>query len=337
MPYFLLILLMLSANLSFACRCAFTDLSATVARSTYIALVRIKEILPADVDSLKYLDENRFKIVVEELKHFKGTHRTEIIVDGGHPKFNTWTSCDFDIYANEEWVVFGREDRGYSIMYACSNSIRLKDSSGFIDWQYQRGVKELTFLEEYFHLPGKSFTKRDGALKRFYTNGQAERLENFSRGKREGKVLYFYPDGSLYGEGTYRRGMLHNDFRWYARNGELISRIHYTMGVVTDTTLHFNIYQSRLKGTLLHIYDYRGEIKASKSYKGHISAGLLERETLYLKGASEYQIREYYPSGQLKSVLNMPSIAGQFDYTQYDESGKLLRQSNRTDRGLLSP
>src|SRR5690606_25492835 len=91
----------------YACSCAILGgLSKTdIDKTDYIALVRIKEILPIKVEAPKYYDTNSYiKIVVEEISHYKGGHFTEIIVASGHHKFNTWTSCDFGMSEKEEWI-----------------------------------------------------------------------------------------------------------------------------------------------------------------------------------------------------------------------------------------
>jgi len=85
MRYFLLFLFIITTKALEACSCSFLgELSKTdIDKTDYIALVRIKEILPVKVDSPKYFDANSyFKIIVEEISHYKGNHFTEIIVSG---------------------------------------------------------------------------------------------------------------------------------------------------------------------------------------------------------------------------------------------------------------
>ncbi|MHA4875500.1 hypothetical protein, partial [Enterococcus faecium] len=69
MRYIILFFLTILTEAIFACSCGFLgELSKTdIDKTDYIALVRIKEILPAKVDSPQYYDANSyFKIIVEE-------------------------------------------------------------------------------------------------------------------------------------------------------------------------------------------------------------------------------------------------------------------------------
>lgn len=75
MKYLLTVLLILFTKVILACSCGFLgELSKIdIDKTDYIALVRIKEILPTKVDSPIYYDANSyFKIVVEEISHYKG-------------------------------------------------------------------------------------------------------------------------------------------------------------------------------------------------------------------------------------------------------------------------
>ena len=146
-------LLILSKNL-FACRC---DLplefsKKDIDQADYIALVKIKKILP--LQDHAFLNNpyryNYFKIVIREKRNYKTHKFKEIIVMGGHPKFNTWTSCDYDMNENEEWIVFGKHERGKVVVNSCSRSARFIQYPATNDYRSQNALEKIKFLDNFF-------------------------------------------------------------------------------------------------------------------------------------------------------------------------------------------
>lgn len=338
MRHILTFLLLLFTKLALACSCGpLGELSKIdIDKTDYITLVRIKEILPVKVDSPKYYDSNSFiKIIVEELSHYKGNHFTEIIVASGHPKFNKWTSCDFDMNEKEEWVIFAEYDKGKPFVYPCWRTIKYKQVNGFRDWQYKRGIKELLFLDEFFNKESQNISNRKGKVKYFFPNGNIDRIEHYKKGKLHGEIKYFFPDGALYGKGYYKRGLLNKTFYWYYHDGAIEKKTVYNKGLMVDTSIYYVKTANGYSPFFVSVYNKKGELLLFQHYEGNGLKRYLWTENVYDPKSHKEKTIFYFESGQIRSVqyrLNKKYIG---DYTEYDEQGKIIRQWKYDENGKV--
>jgi antitoxin component YwqK of YwqJK toxin-antitoxin module len=338
MRYLLLFCFIFLTEALFACRCGFLgELSKTdIDKTDYIALVRIKEILPVKVDSPKYYDANSyFKIVVEEISHYKGTHFTEIIIAGGHPKFNTWTSCDFGMNEQEEWIIFAQYDKNKPFVYPCWRTAQYRQADGFRDWQYQSGLKDVSFLDTFFDKKSKTITKRNGEVKHYFSNGNVEKIEHYKKGKLHGQIEYFFPDGKLYGKGFYYKGLLHKTSNWYYKDGAIEKRTTYNKGLKVDTSIYYIKTANGYHPFFVSVYNKKGDIILFQEYGGDWKKRYLWTETEYEPNVNKEKITFYFESGKVRSVQYRLNRKDFGDYIEFDEQGKIVRQWKYDENGKV--
>lgn len=338
MRYLLLFFFTILTETLFACRCDFLgELSKTdIEKTNYIALVRIKEILPAKVDSPKYYDaEIYFKIVVEEVSHYKGNHFTEIIIAGGHPKFNTWTSCDFGMNEKEEWMIFAQYDKGKPIVYPCWRTTKYRQADGFRDWQYQRGLKEVSFLDSFFKKISPTNIARNGEVKYYFPNGNIEKVEHYRNGKMHGEIKYYFPDRKLYGKGFYHKGLLDRTFNWYYHDGAIEKKTTYNKGLKVDTSIYYIRTANGYHPFFVSVYDKKGEIVLFQEYGGDWKKRYLRKETVYEPEAQKEKITFYFVNGKVNSVQYRLNGKDFGDYIEFDEQGKIVRQWKYDENGKV--
>lgn len=329
MRYLLLFSFILLTKSLFACDCVnLRKLSKTdIDKTDYIALVRIKEILSVKVDSPKYFDANSyFKIVVEEISHYKGSHFTEIIVAGGHPKFNTWTSCDFGINEQEEWIIFAQYNKGIPFVYPCWRTTQYRQGDGHRDWQYQRGVKEVSFLDSFFQkISHPSITKK-GEVKYYFPNGNIEKVEHYKNGKMHGEIKYFYPDGKVNGKGFYKKGLLDKQFNWYYHDGGIEKSTVYNKGLKVDTSIYYTKTANGYHPFYVSVYNKKGELILFQEYGGNWNKRFLWTETVYDPNTKKEKITFFFESGEVRSVQYRLNRKNFGDYIEFDEQGNIIRQ-----------
>lgn len=335
MRYSFLFFFILLSEFLFACSCDYLgELSKPdIDKTEYIALVRIKKILPVTIDSPKYyLSNDYFKIEVEEITHYKGNHFTEIIVAGGHPKFNTWTSCDFGMNEKEEWIIFAQQDKGKPVVYPCWRTKQYRQADGVRDWQYQSGLKEVSFLDSFFHKKPTNI-KRKGEVRHYFPNGMLEKTEYFKNGKLDGKIEYFFPDGKLFGKGVYYKGFLDKTFIWYYPDGAIEKKTTYNKGIKIDTSVYYIKYANGYLPFSITVYNKMGKVVLFQEYARNRKERYLWTETIYEPALHKEKIIFYYKSGKIRSVQYRLNNKDYSDYIEYDEQGKIIRQWKYDENG----
>ena len=116
MPRYLLIFLpLLFASYGFSCDCEYESLSNAFIRSDFVAKVKISEIY--NQDSLTY------DIKFEILESYKGPELTSATVLSGSENGPIWTSCDFYVKQDEEWIIFAIQNNAGKYNFGmCSKS-----------------------------------------------------------------------------------------------------------------------------------------------------------------------------------------------------------------------
>jgi antitoxin component YwqK of YwqJK toxin-antitoxin module len=336
MKYLLLFIFIILTKPLLACDCIIlSELSKNdIDKTDYIALVRIKEILPVKVDSPRYTTNSYFKIVVEEITHYKGNHFAELIVDGGNAKFNSSTSCDFGMNEKEEWMIFAQYDKGKPLVYSCSRTQKYRQLNGFRDWQYQRGLKETVFLDSFFHKEPPDINRR-GEVKYYFPNGNLEKIEHCKKGKLHGKIEYFFPDGKLYGKGYYNKGLLDKDFIWYYPDGAVEDRSTYNKGLKIDSSIYYIKYAYGYHPYFVSVYNKLGEVILFQEYGGNWNKRYLYSETIYNPKDHKEKIVYYFEGGQIMSVQYRLNKKDFGDYIEYNEQGKIIRQWKYDENGKV--
>lgn len=328
---------MFLSSVALSCDClGLGELSKNdIDKADYIALVKIKEILSLKADStFPFKQENFFKAIIEESSLYKGTHVAEIIVAGGNFKFQTWTSCDFGMNENEEWVIFGRYIKGKVFIYPCGRTIKYRQVDGFRDWQTQFGIRELNFLDEYFKKSGSSNQRKNGELKYFFPNGNIEKIEHYKRGKLQGDIEYYFPDGKLYGKGNYHKSKLDKIFTWYFRSGNIEQVTTYSNGIKIDTS----VYYTQIKGhypIVIYVYNKKGELLLFQEFTA--LEHYLRNETIYDIENKKEKIIFYYPNGKIQTIGYRINKKDWGEYIEYDELGNIIRKWKYDENGKVIP
>lgn len=299
-----LFLLLLSMSKCLACDCVPIGSLTVDALNAYksIALVKVIEV----IEPYHRADRNGFpayKIKVKTIEHYKGDTLTELIVDGGHPKFGTWTSCFFQLYEGEEWLVFTRDfEKNQGIIQPCDRNVPHRAISGLQYWQYQWTFKTLKFLDSVYQKPTK-FVKK-GKHEEFYANGQKEIEEVYKFGKLSGLKKIWYPNGKILGELVYKKGKLNGITKWYLEKGDLGKLIEYRKG----REVYSKIYNLSLN---------------DKIFKGYY----LEQEIFYDWKKGLVTNNYYYLSGQIahKDQISLKTGLRIGLDQQWDLTGKLIR------------
>lgn len=298
-----LILLLLWQNSVVACECVPLGKLTENELKNYqsIALVKVTKI----VESYQRLRESPFpayKIQVKTLEHYKGDTLIELIVDGGHPKFETWTSCPLHLNEGEEWLIFTRPlEQNQQIIQVCDRNTPYRAVTGLRYWQYTWMFSTLAFLDSVYH---KTKFAKKGKHEAFYENGQKEVEEVYKHGKLSGLRQIWYPNGQIFAEMLYKRGKLNGVTKWYNEKGNLVRWIEY----VENQEVHSKTYRTNLTEKGIEVYYLDEEI--FKDWKKNIAIHLY-----------------YHPNGKIgykskKSLKTGRSIGLE---EQWDETGKLIR------------
>jgi antitoxin component YwqK of YwqJK toxin-antitoxin module len=341
----LLFIVMLYSTYTMACTCSNYGSLTVEELKDYksIALVKVVEITE------QYKPEDKkyyaYKIKVKTIEHYKGDTLIEIIVDGGHHKFNTWTSCDLGIQEGDEWIFLTRsyENNQHSVSY-CDRNVRYRSAEGVRDWKYQRGFEELKLLDSVYFKTKNS--QKDGQQIAYYSNGQKEVEEFYKNEQREGIRKIWYPNGKIWAEEFYEKGKLQGIAQWYNSEGAIESLAKYQGGLNVDTSFHFrkDLDDGKYKPEYLTIFDKEGHTLLSQTYVFSIK-GLKDYSRYRLRQEDIYDwkngIRTYtyyyengakYSSGQsrLKDYKNI-GITKEWDKKgkltktwEYDENGKQI-------------
>lgn len=342
MKHILTFFLILFAPNLFACKCDFVkELSkADIDKTDYIALVRIKEILPVSLDTLKIDNPSKskfYKIVVEEVTHYKGNRFKEIMVQGGNTKFDYSTSCDYDINENDEWLIFGRYEVGRPFVFSCSRSVKYRGADGFRDWQYKRGLKEVSILDKAFEKESKSAVATTGEVKYFFPNGNLEKIEHYKTGKLHGEIKYLYPDGKLYGSGFYYEGALNKTFTWYNADGSIHKKTTYNKGLNIDTAFYYGKGLDNYYLRYIHVYNKKGEQTLSQNYNwdNDLKKTYLREEIIYDTKLKKEKITTFFKSGETRSVQHKLNNKGLGEYIEYNKEGKIIRKQEYDETGKM--
>lgn len=337
-----LIILTLSANADvLACSCIgdFQGIKSMddVKNYPFVALVKItSETTNPPSDSTPFRDATLgFKII----EKFKGKDIRELI------EYDIQSSCDIGIEVGDEWVLFATERDGKLSISACSRDVRYRDKQGVRDWHFKRGIQELEDLRKlYGHTEKRN---RDGIDKQYYPDGKLEAETTYYGGLKNGNRTIYHRNGKIFGKQVFINDSLQGKSEWFFPSGQLYDQKFYRKGIlinmsrvyhdttVTDRMKQFLIrdfYQtedslrktySRIQVWLEALYDYHGQIVASKEYSRW---GIIERENFYHHNDSTYTSVFYHPNGQVHTVShlkNYTQVVGH--YQEYDPEGNPTR------------
>ncbi|SMO82273.1 hypothetical protein [Gracilimonas mengyeensis] len=287
-------------------------------RYQFIAFVKVDSIYKSGISKVNEHDlfyQADFTI----LELFKGGLRNTILVNGGHSDIGTTiTSCDIGISTNEKWVVFAYLDRNKNLRTGfCTFSKQYATASGEKDWQYKRGIKELSLLREIYEHEVATETIEDGIKRTYYPNGEIEIEQSFENGLPDGQKTIYYPNGQVMIAESYKQGEREGPSIWYDRRGRIKREYQYANGHPIDTCY----YYSEFTGLVQHvrIFDDKGNMLQNTKYDFD---GELEYVIKINGSTNEYIKTNYYPSGAIRSIaISNADNYNDIRTTEFFESG----------------
>lgn len=236
----LLLYAVLIPGLSKACMCnnsTIIDSLPELAAYTFIAHVRITGDRDIPVNSKDVALPPNGELSFEILELFKGKKQGKILEAGKH------SSCDIGISNGEEWVLFGINYKGNTVVVACDRNVRYRAADGVRSWQYSHSFYELDRLRTLYNHPSPVFTNETNRL--FYKDGKLELEETYVNGKLHGEQKIWYPNGKLYRRAYYINDTLYGQVTHFYSSGQIERSDYYIEGrhahvssVYYDTSLY---------------------------------------------------------------------------------------------------
>ncbi|RFZ94226.1 hypothetical protein D0C36_01330 [Mucilaginibacter conchicola] len=321
------IFLLLNINV-FACSCfmqpAFKS-KDDLKDNSFIALVKIKQTAPLD-EKYKFMSLRTDSIIHVEVKElFKGKI-TDAVIDASYR-----SDCNMILNTGEEWLLFGYERYGKTYVSRCSYSTKYRDITGFRDWNWFRGIKELDVLRTIYN---HSFNG-DISNTLFYPDGKPEIKQKIVKGKLEGTRSIYYPDGKLYLTEDFKNGIRAGTRRIYDTSGHLLSLTKYRNGLKKEITryqdtaehawyLNYQMRNNRepLFGDHDHDSTYFAKLLDSLRSLKHWDKEIQYHE-VFSKDGRSYQREIFGYKGNVESKAYLDWNAGVYEEWHYLKSGKL--------------
>jgi antitoxin component YwqK of YwqJK toxin-antitoxin module len=309
-----------------ACMCMTDAFSAKNALSAdYVALVKVVRVAAYQRQPTKYAEQPYYTAEIQEVKRYKGEPRQQLVVSGGLPSFNTWTSCDMGIDVGEEWLVFGTVEEA-TFVYPCGYTTQFRATNGFQELQRKEALTRVHMLDSLTNQPVTQQHLSGEVLSR-YPNQVVQKSEHFRKGVLHGTAAYFYPDGQPYATMSYKKGRLDGHEKWYTATGQLQRAAIYRRGTRRDTATFY--YAMRTGDSLPHlryIYNKKGQPIKSQQFRLASTGQYLSQETDYEPAISKETNKYYYPSGQLRSLGYRLHNKSWGLYQEFDEQGRVTHQ-----------
>ncbi|TAE12717.1 MAG: hypothetical protein EAY72_09135 [Bacteroidetes bacterium] len=317
-----------------ACDCLWqAELSPKdIANTYYIALVKIKTIEPLTDTSKQFSHDHFYKIIVDEITHYKGPTVKEIIVQGGHYLFNKWGSCDLGATINQEWIVLAASIANQPTITYCTRSKLYKDADGLKDWQHLTGIQEINVLNTYFE-KSNAPTITNGLATTFYPDGKVEQTAHYKNGQLHGTVQYYHPKGWLIGTANYHYGKLDGTQFWYFADGKVESKQTFRRGIPVDSTIRYSYHRDIHTTQYIYVYNRAGKELNCKKFTIGTTNPVLENESIYKPRKQWEKTIYYHPNGQVASVSYRKAQKDFGTYTEYDTLGNITRQWNYDEKG----
>ncbi|PZX49446.1 hypothetical protein [Algoriphagus chordae] len=290
----------------------------------YVALVKVTKVYPVHVpdSGISRSIDIKFKMDIDEIQHYKGDRKNQLIVHGGNYLSEIWTSCDFGMKEKQEWLIFGKADEDGMTIQPCSRTSLYKADDGFRDWQHRHGFKQIAFLDSAFNIDKKQDFPESGVDTMFYENGNPERVLHFRKGKRNGSVTYFFPDGKIYGQGSYKKGKLDGDFIWYFRSGKPATKSSYKKGHKKDKTINYSLAGTESQPSTIIYYNNKGEEIRFQSFSEGADGWYMRNEVIYDHKKEYRESKYFYENGELRSI-NIEKNGEQIEYKEFKQNETL--------------
>ncbi len=243
-----------------ACSCSTPPLTEVIFRQfSYVARVKVTSFKPFTRDSAFVNREYGTQTAVftcTTLENFGPELPKEILMSSYR------TSCDIGLREGEEWLIFVKKDKGYSIVHPCSYSQQLANKNNERrSYRYDRTNDFLNQLRTWSNRP---LVIKDGRVEEAYANGQKALSELYQQGILVGERQAWYPNGQLRGKETYVKGKLDGEARWYYPDGKIESKSVYQDGRRVGTWQTWSGTQDTLSARLFGSL-YRISVDSARS------------------------------------------------------------------------
>jgi antitoxin component YwqK of YwqJK toxin-antitoxin module len=190
-------------------------------------------------------------------------------------------------------------------------------ATGEKDWQYERGIRELTLLREIYNHNVTVEKVPNGIKKTYYPNETIEIEQSFENGLPNGQKTVYYPNGRIMINENYENGQREGNSIWYDRKGRVERNLKFSNGHPVDTCYYYWFFNGQVQHE--RIFDDAGNMIKNSSFNHD---GVLKEVAIVDSKTNQYIKTSYYESGAIRYV----AISNSENYqsirtTEYYESG----------------
>jgi uncharacterized protein len=202
-------------------------------------------------------------------------------------------------------------------------------------WTFYNESGEISVQIEYKN------GKKNGIRRIIHENEVIE--EYFVEDVKQGYTYHYYPDGKLWKEIYFEDGLETGTGKEFAQSdGRVIKIIYFEKGFITDIENINRLDKSGLKqgkwmffhenGNLKEEGEFKNDLKHGY-FKSYASNGTLLSTAKYVDGILQEDVaelakldikREYYPSGQIKTIASFKDDVQQGIRREYSPEGKIV-------------
>jgi uncharacterized protein len=239
---------------------------------------------------------------------------------------------------SSEGIIRNGKPDGYWITYYPDGTLKSEGNRNNFEldsiWTFYNESGEVSVQIEY------DKGKKNGIRRIIHENEIIE--ENFVEDVKQGYSKHYYPDGKLWKEIFFEDGLESGIGKEFAQSdGRVIKITYFEKGFITDIENINRLDKSGLKqGKWMFFYengnvkeegDYRNDLKHGY-FKTYATNGVLLSTAKYLDGVLQEDVeelakldikREYYPSGQVKTVASFKDDVPQGIRREYSPEGEI--------------
>jgi len=197
------------------------------------------------------------------------------------------------------------------------------------------GIEQTSVFENFIKLFNSisDTTKREGAFKEFYDNGNLKFEGTFANGELEGLCKQYYENGNLHFEGTYVNGKSEGLYKQYFENGNLDFEGYYVNDELNGSYKDF--YEN---GDLQKIANFVDGKLNGPYEEYHSSSSLNDSGQIALKGTRKNDklhgyVIQYWRNGNILFEINYKNGLWDGLCIEYDpnEKNKIIKKAMYKD------
>lgn len=151
----------------------------------------------------------------------------------------------------------------------------------------------------------------------------------FVNGQRQGDCWFYYSSGSVYSRQRYQKGLLHGPQEYFYADGKLKTLMNYRDGVLEGEVKIFHENGARER----EMHFLQGKLNGFEY--GWNAADKLIHESQYKMGRPIGTSRVWDKDGKLLQLYTYHGDTGNYDITEWDSEGKVVRNEVHQSAGML--